>query len=371
MPRCIRCHKDMEATPFCPHCGAKQEKTNRKRKRGNGMGTAYKRPGQNTWTARVTIGYEAKPDGRTIQRYRTKSGFRTQTAALEYCAALKAQRESSAPAPTLAHYWELYEKNRLDLLSHDRAVSYAIAWKKLKPLHLMPVDKIKVHDIQRVVSAAAPTHYPARDMRTVMSQLFKLAAADSYVSKDVPSLVVIPPLVEKETETFTPEEQRMLWAAYEAGVSNASIPLIMIYTGIMPGELLRLRIEMIDFESRTISGLGIKTKARREAVVVIPECIVPLLDEARSGRNTGKLYDMGKNALYNSYHAALKASGCRPLRPYCCRHTTATALAIDANVAPQTLQKAMRWASSRMASRYVHPSVEDVRDALEAIKKPL
>lgn len=371
MPNCIRCHKPIDATPFCPLCGAKQEKTNRKRKRGNGMGTAYKRAGQNTWTARVTIGFETKPDGRIVQRYRTKSGFRTQSAALEYCAALKAERESNAPAPPLSHYWELYEQSRLDQLSRDRARSYEIAWHKLKPLHLMPVDKIKVADIQRVVKENAPTHYPARDMRTVMSSLFKLAAADGYVSKDVPSLVVIPPLIEKEAEVFTAEEQRRLWKAYEDGILNASIPLIMIYTGIMPGELLRLRIEMINFDAKTIAGLGIKTKTRKESLVVIPDYILPMIDEAREGRDKGKLFPMSKEALYYRYYAVLKAAGCRPLRPYSCRHTTATALAIDANVAPQTLQKAMRWSSSRMASRYVHPSMDDVRGALEAIKKPL
>lgn len=371
MPNCIRCHKPIDDTPFCPHCGAKQEKTNRKRKRGNGLGTAYKRKGHNTWTARVTIGFERREDGTIVQRYRTKGGFRTQSAALEYCAALKAEKAAAPCAPTLAHYWELYEGGKLDKISHDRAHAYEIAWGKLKALHLVPVDKIKVRDIQREVDAKAKTHYPAKDMRTVMTSLFKLAAADGFVSKDLPSLVEIPPLVEKETETFTADEQRKLWQAYESGVGNAALALIMIYTGIMPGELMRMRVEMIDFDSLTISGLGIKTKTRRESVVVIPEYIAPLLYEACAGRESGKVFPSTKEALYWRYYAALEAAGCRKLRPYCCRHTTATALAIDAKVAPQTLQKAMRWSSSRMAYRYVHPSMDDVRDALTVIKKPL
>lgn len=371
MPNCIRCHKPIDATPFCPLCGAKQEKTNRKRKRGNGLGTAYKRKGQNTWTARVTIGFERRDDGKIVQRYRTKSGFRTQSAALEYCAALKAEKMQPPKAPTLSHYWALYESTKMDNLSHDRATGYKIAWDKLKPLHLKPVDTIKVADIQRVVSAKAKTHYPARDMRTVMSHLFKLAAADGFASKDIPSLVEIPPLEEKETQPFTAEEQRLLWQAYEQGVPYVSIPLIMIYTGIMPGELLRMRVEMINFDECTIAGLGLKTKTRKTAVVVIPEYIAPILYDVCAGRTSGKVFCINKDNLYKRYYEALEAAGCRRLTPYSCRHTTATALAIDANVAPQTLQKAMRWSSYRMASRYVHPSVDDIRDALTAIKKPL
>ena len=371
MPACIRCHKPMDETPFCPHCGAKQEKTNRKRKRGNGMGTAYKQPGRSTWTARVTIGYERREDGTYIQKYRTKGGFRTQSAALEYCAALKAEREGPAKAPTLAHYWELYSSSKMDRLSNDRAAAYEIAWGKLKKLHLLPVDQIKVADIQKVINAKAKTHYPAKDMRTVMAHLFKLAAADGFASKDIPSLVEIPPLEEKEAVPFTAEEQAKLWKAYEDGVPFATMPLIMIYTGIMPGELLRMRIEMIDFDKRTITGLGIKTKVRKEALVVFPDFIAPLLDEMCAGRSKGKVFAVNKDRLYARYYEALEAAGCRKLPPYSCRHTTATALAIDQNVAPQTLQKVMRWSSARMASRYVHPSADDIRAALDAIKKPL
>ena len=371
MPNCIRCRKPMDATPFCPYCGAKQEKTNRKRKRANGLGTAYKPQGKSTWTARVTIGFEERDDGTLVQRYRTKGGFRTQSAALEYCAALKAQKEAPAKAPTLSHYWGVYEQNKLQKLSHDKATSYSIAWKKLKALHLIPVDEIKVDDIQKVINAKAKTHYPARDMRTVMAHLFKLAAADGHADKDLPSLVEIPSLEEKEAQPFTRDEQEQLWKAYEDGVPYAYMPLIMIYTGIMPGELLRMRVEMIDFESKTIAGLGIKTKVRKKAIVIIPDSIVPILEELCAGRQKGKVIIGNKDNLYVRYYAVLEAAGCRKLPPYSCRHTTATALAIDQNVAPQTLQKIMRWSSTRMASRYVHPSTADMQDALNAIEKPL
>ena len=371
MSACIRCRKPIDATPFCPFCGAKQQRTNKGRKRGNGMGTAYKRRGHNTWTARVTIGFVQADDGRLIQKYRTKGGFRTQSDALKYCAAYREEIDAPAKAPTLQHYWDIYASGKMLKLSDSKQTAYEIAWKRCKALHLIAIDKIKLADIQAVINRETSTYYPAKDVRTLLSNLYKMAAGEGHVTKELPSLADIPSLEEKEGEPFTADEQKLLWKAYEKGVAYAAMPLIMIYTGMMPGELLRLRVEMIDFETRAIRGIGMKTKVRKKAEIVIPEYIIPLIEDMIDGRTSGKVFVGNKDNLYTRYYSALEAAGCRKLSPYSCRHTTATALAIDANVAPQTLQKAMRWSSTRMASRYVHPSSDDVRSALTAIKKPI
>ena len=56
------------------------------------------------------------------------------------------------------------------------------------------------------------------------------------------------------------------------------------------------------------------------------------------------------------------------LTPYSCRHTTATALAINENIAPQTVQKVMRWANTRMLDRYAHPETSDTLAAVNTMK---
>jgi integrase len=73
---------------------------------------------------------------------------------------------------------------------------------------------------------------------------------------------------------------------------------------------------------------------------------------------------------YDNYHAVLKDAGCRDLPPYSCRHTTATALAVDKRIAPQTVTKIMRWSSSKMLDRYAHPDQKDALAAVNKIKKP-
>ena len=67
--------------------------------------------------------------------------------------------------------------------------------------------------------------------------------------------------------------------------------------------------------------------------------------------------------------AALEAAGCRRLTPYSCRHTTATALAVTKNIAPQTVKKVMRWSTARMLDRYAHPDNDAALAAVNTLSK--
>ena len=60
----------------------------KKRTRGNGTGTAFKRG--KTWTAQYTKYMFRDENGRLVRRYATKGGFSTKRDALEYIATLKA-----------------------------------------------------------------------------------------------------------------------------------------------------------------------------------------------------------------------------------------------------------------------------------------
>lgn len=53
-----------------------------------------------------------------------------------------------------------------------------------------------------------------------------------------------------------------------------------------------------------------------------------------------------------------------------CRHTTATIHAVDEHTPPQVLQKIMRWSSTKMMDRYVHPDDSDAHEAANTMKRP-
>lgn len=335
--------------------------------RGNGQGTAVKRGG--TWMARVVVGWRLIGDPvHKSPIYRTKGGFKTKRDALNYCPALLAQTEKPAAAPSLQHYWNAYSAGEMARLSDSKRTAYRIAWEKLQPISARRIDSLSVSDLRQLVSLKAPTYYPARDMKVLLGHLFDLAGADGWVNRDLPDYIILPELNEKERQPFSDIEQAALWKSYESGCKNAAIPLIMIYTGMMTGEMRRLTADMIDYDARQINGVGLKTKVRKESAVYLPSSIVPVLQDAAAGK-TGLVFDCCENEFYARYYDALAAAGCRKLTPYSCRHTTATALAITESIAPQTIKKIMRWSTTRMLDRYAHPDDAAASAAVETLRR--
>ena len=371
---CRKCAR--EAPPeaaFCPWCGAKLQPVRRKQKprtRPNGSGSAYRRG--KYWTAQVVVGWKLSEDGKKARPvYRTRGGFKTKREALDFCPTLK-QGDYKPPkaAPQLHTYWSSYERGELSKLSPSKRTAYRVAWKKLAAIHWRPVDSISVAELRDLVADVAPTYYTARDCKTVLTRLFSLAGADGWCAKDLPSYIVLPKLEERERQVFTDLEQSALWKLYESGDLRAGIPLLMICTGMMPGEMQQLHVEQIDLEGHKITGAGLKTKVRRESAIYLPDDVLPVVEDLIAhAQPSGYLWRRNETAWYADYYAALDAAGCRRLEPYCCRHTTATRLAITEGIAPQTIRRMMRWSTARMLDRYAHPDEAAILEAANRIKK--
>lgn len=370
---CPRCSCDIpDDALYCCYCGRTivKKPAARVHQRGNGSGTAWKRG--KTWTAVATVKYYVDDDGKRHIIRRTKAGFKTRNEALEYCKVLRTGKaETDKRIPTLEEYWQLYKDGDLLKLSRNKQSAYKTAWNKCKSIMYTPVNLLTVADLRKVVNDNTTTHYPARDMKTVLSHLFYLAAADRAADRDLPEFILLPELHEKPRNPFTDDEQAALWRAYDAGDRRAAIPLIMIYTGMMPGEMQSLKIDMIDFDQQRIVGVSMKTKVRKASPVYLPDTIIPMLaDEIQhSTSKSGYVWPRSEDRFYENYYAVLEAAGCRRLEPYSCRHTTATALAVTENIAPQTIKKVMRWSTTKMLDRYAHPQDNDALAAVNALKR--
>jgi integrase len=365
------------AAIYCPQCGKKLSATKKSRtkSRGNGTGTAFKRG--STWTAQVVMKYEdlppfdpENPENKLPRRKitRSKGGFKTRDAALQYCAVLKNGPEKPALAPTLAHYWGTFESGHFEALSASKQAAYRIAWNRLEKIHDTRIDQLTVADLQGITAKTCKTFGPARDVKTLLTWLFRAAAADGYANKDLPTFIQLPKQEETERTPFSDTEQAALWKLYESGDMRAAPVLLMIYTGMMPGEAMQLTVDNFDLENRVITGVGMKTKVRKSSPVVLAESILPVAEQLiAQAKPDGTLWTGRRKTWYKNYYAALQAAGTRPLSPYSCRHTTATALAITEGIAPQTVKKVMRWSNTKMLDRYAHPQTEDALKAVNAI----
>lgn len=365
--KCRKCHTEIpDASKFCLACGVKQEIKRSTRTRGNGQGCAIKRG--NSWTAIWTE--ETYPDPETkkvCQKRRWKSGFKTKTAALAYAANPTKDKELS---PTLRTYWDGWKKSDFLDLSKSKQTAYVIAWGKLEPLASRRMDELTINDLQNCIDSKAPTYYPAKDMKTVLSHLFRRAVAEGNARTNLADFIRLPSLEEKEMQPFTEQELHKLWDAYGKGNKFLGFVLLMIYSGMMPGELFKFKTDMVDWEMHEIRGCGLKTKKRKEVPIVFPEMIAPILQDliAESNSRAGYVLCMNKDKFYETYHAVMNEIGVRDLPPYSCRHTTATALALG-NIAPSVIQEVMRHSKFSTTQRYIHPDSASAHAAINSMNK--
>ena len=370
--KCPRCARDLpDDAAICCYCARViiRKASGNKRHRPNGTGTAFQRKGQKTWTAQYTVptGWFIDKDGHRHRKMKTKGGFKLKSDALNYIETLKQEAERK-PAPPLSEYWKQYSEGDLLKLGPDKITAYKIAWKRMESLSYRKIDTITLKEMQACVDEHTSTFYPAKDMKTLFKALFRRGAAEKYVDKDLPTFISLPELVESEQTPFTEEEQKALWQSYESGNRDAGIPIIMIYTGMMTGEMEKLELSMIHWDENLIIGVSMKTKVRKKSPVFFPDDIKPVLADLYMDTE-GPIFTHHKTDIYDRYYAALAAAGVPKKVPYSCRHTTATRLTIDEKIAPQTVKKLMRWSTTKMMDRYVHPSYDDAIAAINTMNK--
>lgn len=366
MKTCIKCKKEItEESKFCSHCGTKQSSSDYRRMRGNGLGSAYKRG--NTWVAQIQSYVESTDDEGNLNIKRLqkrKGGFATKKEALAYLDTLKVKRRNH----TVSEMWEIFSKNAMLKLSDSRQQKYHIAYERIKPMQTMQICDLTIDMLQNNLNENTKTYYPANDIKSLWSQIFKLAMAQQEVSVNLSQFLVLPDLHEKDAHPFNEDELKKMWGAFEADPSTGYI-LLMIYSGMMPGELQKCKKTMIDFENQNIIGCGIKTKKRQEIPIGFPDFIIPVLQNLIKLSPTEYLADMTKHQFYDWYYAKLEDIGVRKLPPYSCRHTTGTALALGNKVALSVIQKIMRHAKFTTTQRYIHPDASDVVAGLNTLEK--
>ena len=364
MSTVVTCRKCSASLPpealFCHLCGTKQLPVKRVRARANGMGTAYKRG--KTWTVQLRV--KNKDNYITY----TKGGFTKKSDALEYRPKLIPAKASGER--TLEHYWMLYKDNKLPKLSGSKQTAYKIAYDKLEALALKPISTIGIKLIQDTINKKASSYYPARDIKMLLSHIYKLALGDGEVPTNVSELIELPALVETESQPFTTEEQAALWEHYAAGDIFVGYLLLMIHSGMMPGELMACLKANIDIDKQQILGCGLKTKTRRGTPIMITDYMIPILKTLVQYSAGDKLLTMNKDNFYKAYYAALERCGCRRLPPYSCRHTTGTILGVDQNTPPAVIAKVLRQKSIAMQERYKHPDTTDAMNAVNGMRSP-
>lgn len=376
--KCIACGKTIpNGSPFCNRCGARQNASShlpatparpelraKHTRAANGQGTVVRRG--KTWTACVTrYIYLPDPDNPSVsickRLTKSKGGFRTKTDARQACTQLsEALDKASLPKKnydaTLAHYFVTVERDYLPSLSLNKQRQYKKAWRDLSPLSSIPIREITVNTLCDFVASACKTRTDIVSMKAVLFKIFRLAAADGLTSKDLPSFIKVPPQPKTDRDAFSREECLRIFDLWNAGNTFSGYILLMIATGMMPGELRALKKDMVDLDNHIIQGVGMKTEQRKTQAVILPQVVLPILRFFLETVPGDFVCPYRTTDTFNPrYYKTLEEANCRRLVPYCCRHTTQTILALDSTVSISQAARILRH-SIKMAETYTHVS---------------
>ncbi len=358
---CTKCNKEIpDNSIFCNFCGTNQRKITSSRKpksRGNGQGTVYK--WNNKWKAEVTLGYYIK-DGKRIRRKATKEGFDTKKEAAAYLSVLRGNNAKKDHI-TISELWELFKKGKYDQLSASKQTAYNIAYKKIENgLSYRNIADLNVVDLQQAVDKYGSSYYTKRDIKNLLSHLYKIALQDDYCDRNKASFIILPKLNTKERDIFTENDIKILWNDFNN--SNSIITahmLIMLYTGMRPGEILTVKKENINISEQYLIG-GIKTEKSRNRKIILPDKIMPLIRFLMTTGKTNLLTPYNSdNDFYDDWQekkTELKFKD--TLVPYCCRHTYITRLT-SLNVSPAMLQELAGHEDYDTTLDYTHLSVKE------------
>lgn len=337
---CRKCSRVLpEDAIFCCYCGVKQEITRKHRKRANGTGTVFRYRGG--WVVEYTEGWEVV-DGDLRRKTRRKYGFKTSKDAEDALAEIRARIQAGTEeepkkkvlAKTVAQLWESYSASELPMRGKSTQDAYNVAWRKrIKgTIGDRPIDEIGLDDLNAIVAGC--TYDPAKDVRDLMSILFQRAIVDRQTTVNPAPMMTLPLQQSEEVVPWNSSEISTLWKAWGNGERVAGYCLLMIYSGMMTGELLRCKEDMINWEDQQIIGCGLKTKKRKEMPIHFPHIIEPILRElcaTKSGKRGGEGYilDVSERAFYERFAKMKTALDIRPeVRPYSSRHSTGTELTL-------------------------------------------
>lgn len=274
---------------------------------------------RNPFRARITVGWEYnEKTGRQKQIYATLGCFPTQKEA-KIALAKYNENPYDLDAKKIT-FKEIYDKWIIsEDIGEGMRKSYRSAFAKIEPLHDVKIAEIKKKHLQDALDANAglSTVYLEK-IRSLIKNIWQYCIDNDIVEKDYTKNLKISPKDKEESIhiPYTSEEIKLLW-------DNVNMPidlklssrgseyitvhvvdtiLLLIYTGMRPGELLKMECSDVNLSERYMTG-GSKTDAGKNRIVPIHDDILPLVEaRVKTGNKYLIPYKTDKPPTLNAYH---------------------------------------------------------------------
>jgi integrase len=349
----------------------------------NGFGSVYKLSGnrRKPFVARITVDKVKNPDtGKAYLKYRVLGYFEKRAEALQ-CLADYNKNPYSVEVETVT-FKELYEKwaerkliekdkDHPNGISKSNINGYRASYKSCEAIYDMRFIDIKTAHLQSVMDSCGKGHGTRRKLKVLFGQLYSYAMQNDIVNKNYAEFVDVG---EKENtdkihKPFTKDEIQLLWDNL-GRMDFIDTVLIMIYTGLRPGELILILNKDINLEDRYMKG-GLKTDAGKDRVIPINKKILPLIKNRMSNREYLILNHENDQMSYFNYYEEKWKKMMEQLNldhlPHDGRHTFAT-LMDNAGANKLCIKRIMGHASQDITDKvYTHKDIEELIQAIDLI----
>jgi integrase len=340
----------------------------------NGYGSVYKLSGnrRRPWIARKTIECRIETvDGKKIpkQHYVTVGYYATQSEALQSLAAFNSNPYDLDAAKIT--FKELYEKwSAKKYLGIKDSRGYVAAYKLSWPLCDMKFADIRTDHMQAVIDGCGRAYPTQKNMKILYSLMYKYALERDVAAKDYSQFVTVGKKVtSKKHKPFTQKEIDKLFECVGKYDDVESV-LILIYSGVRPGELILIETENVNLEERYMVG-GIKTPAGENRIIPINKKIYEFVSDMVQKGNKYLLCDKNGNPFsydkYLDHFKILMEQLVMDHLPHDGRYTFATLMG-NAGADTVSLQKIIGHANyNTTANTYTHKDIDELKKAIDLI----
>lgn len=339
---CKFCHNDIPSdAKYCHLCGKEQnpKPKRHRRHRPQSQGTITKLSGRaNPYWARLPADYSSgTPVRKSLGCYRTYSAA---AGALSKALYVPEKVEQKQITVTLQNIYDRFiESHYFDALSKSAQGSHRTAWTYLSQCATVPVPNINRDTFQVPIDNMREAGLKRESMakvRNLASKLCQEAMGLGLMTINYGQLVQLPKSDTEPAKPFSTEEIIRIWTAAEAvGDRDAMALLVLIYTGMRPGELLSVDIaEHLHIEGQYwYIRHGSKTDAGRNRIIPLPMILHNVINVLVDDRITGPLIATEQggfwrldNWRHRRFSPLVQRLSLQGAVPYSARHTYANLL---------------------------------------------
>jgi len=341
-------------------------------KNPNGYGSVYKLSGKrrHPFVAKKTLGF----DDNGKQLYQVIGYYeKREQAMLGLAEYNKNPLLIDNEKITFEEVFVLWKAKKFEGATTSTINGYNAAYKNSPSLHNMKFKDIKTMHMDAAISSCTLGYGSLRKMKILYQQMYEYAMANDLIQKDYSEYVKLGENTSNpDRQPFSVEEINMLFEI-EPTLPFVDTILILIYSGIRPGELLNIKHEDINLDEEYFIVTDSKTEAGQNRLVPISKKTLPYFKRRFESNapylimHPSKNKKMGYDYYYRSTFQPIMDELNIKHRPHDCRHTFATLL--NNAEANKTSIKNLIGHNSFITTEktYTHKDINELRKAIDLI----